>query len=139
MVIDVRYDIDIGNRVSAKDRTKPFQPDLHGFHDCPRVKNWRIAILRREFLVEHDDPVLRGIVPKAMEQYLEIAVAHVGSMHFIGIGLQQIAEALVEPARFIGQIGRAPTWNEAVPAVPYSSTKQIPFIFRGSHSEGMRA
>src|SRR3546814_14178435 len=38
-----------------------------------------------------------------MEQSLEIAVAHVGSMHFIGIGLQQIAEALVEPARFIGQ------------------------------------
>src|SRR3546814_18453207 len=33
MVIDVRYDIDIGNRVSAKERTKPFQPDLHGFHD----------------------------------------------------------------------------------------------------------
>src|SRR3546814_4180467 len=92
MVIDVRYDIDIGNRVSAKDRTKPFQPDLHGFHDCPRVKNWRIAILRREFLVEHDDPVLRGIVPKAMEQSLEIAVAHVGSMHFIGIGLQQRSE-----------------------------------------------
>src|SRR3546814_9375740 len=55
MVIDVRYDIDIGNRVSAKDRTKTFQPALHGFHYSPRLKHSRIRPLRGEYLLSHDD------------------------------------------------------------------------------------
>ena len=51
MLINIRDDVEIGDRIPAKHRPKPFAPDLDCLDHRLRIQDRRIALLNAELLI----------------------------------------------------------------------------------------